>query len=83
MGSLLIALLQLASLVFVARAILSWFPINPSSSFYPVVNGLYRLTEPVLAPIRRLLPAMGGIDLSIIIVIIGINFVLVPIASQL
>ncbi len=83
MGTVLILLLQLASFAFIARAIMSWFPINPTSPVYPVASGLHRLTEPVLAPIRRLLPPMGGIDLSTLLVIVAINFVLVPIARQL
>jgi YggT family protein len=53
-----------------AMIILSW--IAPGSG-NPAVSLLYQLTEPVMAPFRRLLPSMGGLDLSPIIVIIGIN----------
>jgi YggT family protein len=35
---------------------------------------LYRLTEPALKPIRRLLPAMGGMDLSPVVLILGLYF---------
>ena len=42
---------------------------------YGVLGFLYRLTEPVLKPIRRILPAMGGIDLSPIALIILLYFV--------
>lgn len=38
-----------------------------------IAQFLYRLTEPVLAPIRRVLPPMGGLDLSPLVVIIGIQ----------
>lgn len=38
-----------------------------------VMQFLYRITEPVLAPIRRVLPPMGGLDLSPLVVIIGIQ----------
>ncbi|MFN5602167.1 MAG: YggT family protein [Acidimicrobiaceae bacterium] len=34
---------------------------------------LYRITEPVLAPVRRVLPPMGGLDLSPLVVILGIQ----------
>ncbi|MGI9609272.1 MAG: YggT family protein, partial [Acidimicrobiia bacterium] len=44
---------------------------------------VYRATEPILAPVRRVIPPIGGIDLSILIVILGINLVLVPIAAAL
>lgn len=83
MSSLLLVFLQLASFLFIARAILSWFPGTPGSTLGQISDVLFRLTEPVLGPIRRVLPQMGGIDLSIIAVILGINIVLVPIASRL
>jgi YggT family protein len=50
--------------------ILSW--VAPGSS-NPAVTLLRQLTEPVMAPFRRLLPAMGGMDFSPILVFIGIN----------
>jgi YggT family protein len=40
-----------------------------------VANFLYRITEPVLAPIRSFLPNMGGIDVSPIILMIGLMFI--------
>jgi YggT family protein len=55
-----------------AMIVLSW--IAPGSA-NPAVYLLYQLTEPVLAPCRRLLPSMGGLDLSPIVVFIGINVV--------
>jgi YggT family protein len=55
-----------------AMIILSW--IAPGST-NPAVYLLYQLTEPVMAPCRRLLPAMGGLDLSPIMVFIGINII--------
>lgn len=75
--------LNFVMIVFIARAIISWFPIGFDSPMRPVVDGLYRVTDPVLAPIRRVLPPMGGFDLSIFIVIIGIRVILVPIAQSI
>ena len=83
MAPILILLLQILSFAFIARAILSWFNIGPSSSIYPAWKALYRMTEPILAPIRRVLPPMGGIDLSIFLVIIAINVIGIPIATAL
>ena len=77
--TLILGLLQLYSFVIIARAVASFFPINPSSQFAPVVNVLYRLTEPVFAPVRRVLPPMGGLDLAPLVVVLVINFILVPI----
>ena len=55
-----------------AMIILSW--VAPGSS-NPAVYLLYQITEPLMAPFRRLLPAMGGIDFSPILVFILINVV--------
>ena len=81
MGSFLVTMLSLASFVFIARALSSWFRVGPDSPVRPVIDAIYRVTEPVLAPIRRFLPPLGGIDLSTIIVILGINIILIPIVS--
>lgn len=69
--SLLIVLLQLYSYVLLARALVSWIPnLDP---YHPAVQVLYRLTEPVLDPIRKLVPPLGGmIDISIIIAFFAI-----------
>ncbi|MBI4199445.1 MAG: YggT family protein [Chloroflexi bacterium] len=45
-----------------ARVLLSWFPNVPPSN--PVVRLLYSVTEPILRPIRRVLPKFGMMDLS-------------------
>ncbi len=58
--------------VIIARALISW--VNPDP-YNPIVQFLYRITEPVLTPIRRLIPIYKiGIDLSPIIVIMAIFF---------
>lgn len=71
-------ILQLFVVILVVRALLSWFPVN-SSGFAAVVRALDSLTEPVLRPVRKLIPPvrMGGmaLDLSIIIVILGLELI--------
>ena len=57
--------------ILFARVLMSWFNPNP---YNPLVQFVLRLTEPVLAPIRRVLPAMGGLDLSPIMVLIALIF---------
>jgi len=57
--------------IIIARAIISW--VNPDP-YNPIVRFLYQATEPVLSRVRRLLPNMGGLDLSPIIVLIFIVF---------
>lgn len=66
LAELLLLVLQLYSWVLLARALVSWIPnLDP---YHPAVQVLYQLTEPVLEPIRRLVPPLGGmVDVSIII----------------
>jgi YggT family protein len=49
------------SLIVLAAVIMSWLSVNRRT---PLVTALHAATEPVLAPIRRALPPMGGLDLS-------------------
>jgi YggT family protein len=57
-------------LVLVARAITSFFPVTPGTGFAQVVEVLFKLTEPVLAPVRRVIPPLGMFDLSFLVVVI-------------
>jgi len=79
--SLLRTLVWVYILILFARALLSWFPSEPGTPLYGVVRALDRITEPVLRPIRRLLPPLraGGtaIDLSLIIAILFLEIVVV------
>jgi YggT family protein len=86
METLMIALIQ--TLVFaldiywwilIASAIFSWLyafnVVNPRNQFVGSVgNFLFKVTEPVLAPIRKVMPNLGGIDISPIIVLIILFF---------
>jgi YggT family protein len=67
-------LLNLYSWVIIAAALITWVSPDPRN---PIVQFLHRITEPVLAPVRRLLPPWktGGLDLSPLIVLIAIQFV--------
>ena len=67
--------------IIIARAVLSW--VNPDP-FNPIVRFLYRVTEPVLRPIRRRLPTMGmGLDLSPMLVILAIYFLQASLVESL
>ena len=67
-------LLDLYSYVIIAAALISWVSPDPRN---PIVQFLHRITEPVLAPVRRMLPPWktGGLDLSPIIVLLAIQFI--------
>ncbi len=69
--NLLVGVLYIA---MIGRVLVSWFKIGPSSPFFPAVNVLYQITEPVLAPIRRVLPRFGMLDLSpmVALILIGV-----------
>ncbi len=66
--------------VLIASAILSWLlafnVVNPYNKVvHSVGEVIYRITEPVLAPIRNVLPSLGGLDLSPVVVILVIFFI--------
>ncbi|MAC46954.1 YggT family protein [Oceanospirillum beijerinckii] len=63
-------LLDIYFFALLASIILSW--VAPQSS-HPGALLIYQITEPVMSPVRNILPSMGGIDLSPIFVFIGIN----------
>ena len=61
----------LTALIFF-RAILSWFPIDPRN---PLVTLLYEVTEPILAPLRNVIPRIGMIDITPLVAIILIQVI--------
>lgn len=65
-------LVQLYFFALLAMIILSW--VAPGSR-HPAIHLLYQITEPVMAPVRKLLPPMGGLDFSPILVFVLINIV--------
>ena len=80
--------LELYTWVIVAVAVLSWLlafnVINGRNDFVRQVwNGLNAITEPLLRPIRRFLPAMGGLDISPVILLLLLYFVRQVIAYNL
>ena len=72
-------LLQLYYIVLIVRIVLSWVPSLPDP-VQPVARGVYALTDPVLNPVRGLLPPLRtgsmAIDLSPILVFIALGFIM-------
>ena len=68
--------------LLIARALLSWLPARPGTVLYRVVRALDTVIEPVLRPIRRVLPPIRaggmGIDLSFIVVIVVAELIVIP-----
>ncbi len=62
-------------ILLLARVVLSWIRPDPySSTWGPIMRFVFRDTDPILAPVRRILPPMGGLDLSPLIVWVAASF---------
>jgi YggT family protein len=77
--NLITTVIQLYIYVLIAAAVLSWLiafnVVNTRNQFVAMLaDALWRLTEPVLAPIRRILPNLGGLDLSPVVLILLLIF---------
>ena len=72
--TVLCALVTAYMVVLVVRAVMSWIPIRPGTPFSTLYGILLDLTEPVLAPLRRIIPPAGMFDLSFLVLflILGI-----------
>ena len=78
----LVSLINLALeayvIIIIVRSLISWVSPDPSN---PLVRFLYRATEPVLRPIRRHMPYLGGLDISPVIAIVAIIIIQKVLAS--
>jgi YggT family protein len=75
-GRLINMVLYIFIIAIIVQAILSW--VQPAT-YNPMTVILYQLTEPVLRPIRSILPVFSGIDLSPLVAIIALNLVLMAV----
>jgi YggT family protein len=76
---ILLIVIRLYMWVIIAQVVLSWLVafnvVNGYNRFIATVGEiLHRLTEPALGPIRRRLPSLGGVDLSPVVLILGLIF---------
>ena len=67
---LLIQLIDLYSLIVIGAVVMTWIQLPPSNPIAQVVSAV---TEPLLSPIRRALPPMAGLDLSPMVLLIGLQ----------
>ena len=79
LAKLIDSVIDIYTWVVIASAIMSWLVafgvVNIRNQFIRViVDMLFRLTEPVLRPIRRMLPNLGGVDISPVILLLGLFF---------
>lgn len=66
-GYFIYILCWVLTIIIFLRAIVSWFAANPSN---PLVVILYRITEPLLMPLRRIIPRIGVMDITPVIAIV-------------
>lgn len=64
-------LFQILIFAIIGRALLSWFNVGPGNALGRI---LYEVTEPILAPMRRVIPMIGMIDITPIVAILLLNF---------
>lgn len=77
LGQLLISIIEIYTFIIIATVIVSWLlAFNVLSASHPTTRKLLsllaRLTDPVMRPIQKYIPSIGGIDVSPIIVIFGL-----------
>jgi len=58
-----------------ARVLVSWFNVSPGSPFFPVIRLIYAITEPIMGPIRKVLPRTGMFDFSPVVALILLHFI--------
>lgn len=85
-ASTLALLLEVYFFVLLAHVIFSWVP-RPPEPLMPFVLGVRRLVDPVVAPLRRVIPPLrlGGValDLSILVLFFGLRLLVIPLVRQL
>jgi YggT family protein len=82
-GHILYTLGEIYVLILFLRAVLSWFPYDPHSPIDPVRRVIFTLTEPVLAPFRRLIPPIGMLDVSFIVALIVVQIIVTSVLGRI
>ena len=80
LGRLLQLVVYIYIVVILVEVVLSW--VNPHA-YNAATILIYSLSEPILRPARRMLPDMGGIDLSPLVVLIGLNLLLILLVAPI
>ncbi len=62
----------LLNLAILARVLLSWVRVDP---YHPAVEFLYQITEPILAPLRQVIPRIGMVDISPVIAMLLLQII--------
>ena len=81
MRDVLVALVTLYLVILGGRAILSWFPVRDGTFLASLNRLLFDLTEPVLRPVRKVVPPAGMLDTSFLVVFFGLMILRTLLAS--
>lgn len=73
--ALICGVITLFIIVLFARAVLSWFPVQPGSALVPINDLLATLTDWALRPLRAIIPPVGMFDLSFLVLVFGLFIV--------
>ncbi len=75
-AELIYYIIQVITIAIFARVVLSWFMISPRSGFLvSIYQVLFQITEPILGPLRRIIPTIGMFDISPIVAIIALQII--------
>ncbi|MCA9631561.1 MAG: YggT family protein [Myxococcales bacterium] len=76
---IVLLVLNVYSWIVIGSAVLSWFGLSPDNPLVKISNAL---VDPVLAPIRKVVPAIGGLDFSPLVLLLGIRFIMGVLAAR-
>ena len=72
MANILANVITVYIVILAGRAVLSWFPVRGGTFLASLNTLLFELTEPVLRPVRKLIPPVGMFDMSFLVVFVGL-----------
>ena len=75
MRTIVCDVLTLYTLALIGRALLSWIPLRPDSGLIPIVRVLDTVIDPVIQPLRRVIPPIGMFDLSFLVLFFIVQIV--------
>ena len=78
---IIVQLLRLFALLLLAQAILSWIRVDSVPALAKVNVVLWKITNPVLNPVRKVVRPVNGVDFSGLLVMVTIYFILIPLLS--
>ncbi|MGH9076079.1 MAG: YggT family protein [Acidimicrobiales bacterium] len=82
-GNVFVVLGQLYVIIMILRAVFSFFPMSSTSALAPVARVTFVLTEPVVAPFRRIIPPIGMFDMSYLVALIVVEIIVAKVLPLL